>query len=239
VHGRLDLLAALCRAIEADDQARGPSETTVIFLGDLIDRGPESADVVHLLRTLADTWSTHREVRFISGNHEDMLLRSFHQPAALQGFLRYGGRETLASYGLDADDIAAMTFEQAQEELARAVPHEDRTFIDGFETSISIGDYFFVHAGVRPNVPLDEQADQDCRWIREPFLSHKGDHGRHVVHGHTIRDEVAFKRNRTGIDTGAFRSGKLTALCLEGTGKRILQTQQDENGIHVGTLPAA
>lgn len=229
VHGRLDLLTALCRAIEADDRQRGSNNTTVIFLGDLIDRGQDSAGVLRLTRA----WSKTRNVRFIMGNHEEMFLLSFEHAAALSGFLRYGGRETLASYGLASDDFGHIPFEQVQSELAYAVPEEDRAFIANFETSISIGDYFFVHAGVRPNVALDEQEVHDCRWIREPFLSHKGDHGQHVVHGHTISEEVELKSNRIGIDTGAYRSGMLTALCLEGTRKRILQTQEAENGIHI------
>lgn len=178
-------------------------------------------------------WSMCRKVRFLSGNHEEMFLRSFDQPAALHGFLRYGGRETLASYGLDPENLADIAFEYAQEMLVQAIPLEDRAFMEGFETTITVDDYLFVHAGIRPTVAIDEQKAQDCRWIREPFLSHKGDHGLHVVHGHTICDEVEFKSNRCGIDTGAFRSGRLTALCLEGTDKRILQTQVDNGGIQV------
>ncbi len=228
------MLTVLCQAIEADDRERGSNNTTIIFLGDLIDRGPDSAGVVQWTRA----WSKSRKIRFISGNHEEMFLLSFHHAAALHGFLRYGGRETLASYGLDPDEIADMPFERAHEALNRAIPQEDRAFIDGFETTISMGDYFFVHAGIRPKVALNEQTKQDCRWIREPFLSHTGDHGQHVVHGHTICDEVDFKSNRSGIDTGAFRSGKLTALCLEGKGKRILQTQQDDDGIRIVTSVA-
>ena len=209
IHGRLDLLTALCQAIEADDRQRGSIDTTVILLGDLIDRGPDSSGVVRWMRA----WSRTRKVRFVSGNHEQMFLLSFYEADALRGFLRFGGRETLASYGLDPDAIADMPFENAQLELARAIPQEDRTFISGFETAIETGDYLFVHAGVRPNVSLAHQCGRDCRWIREPFLSHKGKFERYVVHGHTISDEVDCRSNRIGIDTGAYASGKLTALC--------------------------
>lgn len=234
VHGRLDLLTELCRAIEADDRARGSNDTTVIFLGDLIDRGPDSSGVLRLARA----WSASRKVRFILGNHEEMFLLSFEEAQALSGFLRYGGRETLASFGINSDSFGHIPFEDAQAELTRAVPLDDLTFIRTFETAIRVGDYHFVHAGVRPNVALDEQDSQECRWIREPFLSHKGDHGKHVVHGHTISEDVELKNNRTGIDTGAYRTGKLTAICLEGTSKRILQTQECEDGIRVVELSA-
>ncbi len=229
VHGRLDLLTALCDTIDDDDRQLAPLDTTVIFLGDLIDRGPDSAETLRFTRE----WREKRHVRFIMGNHEEMLLLSLEQPEALGGFLRFGGRETLASYGLDTDEFTNTPYEKIQAQLVEIVPPKDRAFIRNFESSITVGDYLFVHAGVRPNIPIEEQEMQDLRWIREPFLSFRGDHGLHVVHGHTISDEVELKTNRTGIDTGAYRTGKLTALCLEGTDKRILQTEQDDSGIRV------
>ncbi len=227
IHGRLDLFMALARAIEKDDKARGPSETTVILLGDLVDRGANSARVIGTARA----WAKARKVRFLSGNHEEMFLLGFYKVGALKSFFRFGGIETLMSYGLSAETLASVPIEEAQQLMEEAVPREDREFLSKFETMIAIGGYLFVHAGIRPKLPLDEQTGHDCRWIREPFLSFEGDFGYTVVHGHTITDEVVVRSNRIGIDTGAFSSGMLTALCLEGTERWLIQTQDDDGVI--------
>lgn len=234
VHGRLDLLEALAEAIERDDATRAPAQTAIVLLGDLVDRGPDSAGVLDFVRN----WAAARDVRFISGNHEEMFLLAFFERAAFKSFLRYGGAETLQSYGLDAATLREMEFADVKDTLARAVPKADRDFMRGFEKCIRLGDYLFVHAGIHPKVPLDEQAPHDCRWIREPFLSHKGDLGCFVVHGHTVTPQADLRDNRIGIDTGAFASGVLTALCLEGTDRRLIQTETD--GAQIGTreLPA-
>lgn len=227
VHGRLDLFARLAEAIERDDRKRGPADTTVVMLGDLVDRGPHSARVLATARA----WAKARKVRFISGNHEEMFLLSFYQNDALKGFLKYGGFETLVSYGVDAEELMNARLTDVRQFLHQVVPMEDREFLHGFETMVPIGDYLFVHAGIRPKTPLKQQAGHDCRWIREPFLSHEGDFGPIVVHGHTIYEEVEIRSNRIGIDTGAFRSGKLTALCLEGTERWFIQTQENAGSV--------
>lgn len=221
VHGRLDLLAELGEAIERDDAARPAAHTTVIMLGDLVDRGPDSAGVIDFARK----WAMLREVRFLSGNHEEMFLNAFVEQGKFRGFLRFGGIQTLASYGLDAEEMIDMDFAEIAHRMKRAVSSEDRQFMRSFETSIIIGDYLFVHAGVNPAAPLDQQNPHDCRWIREPFLGHKGDLGCMVVHGHTVTELVELRDHRIGIDTGAFESGVLTALRLEGTGRRLIQTE--------------
>ncbi len=234
IHGRLDLLVALAEEIEQDDASRAAMDSTVIMLGDLVDRGPESAGVVDFARK----WSALRDVRFISGNHEEMFLRAFSERATFRGFLRFGGIETLASYGIDADALLDMEFDEVKHRMTRAVPKADRDFLKSFETSIHIGDYLFVHAGIHPKVPLDEQQDHDCRWIREPFLSHRGDLGCFVVHGHTVTSQAELRDNRIGIDTGAYQSGMLTALRLEGTERELIQTEIRGSSIHVRRLPA-
>ena len=201
VHGRSDLLDRLIAAIDADDAARGAAETMLIFLGDLVDRGPDSAGVVERAMALK---AAGRRVRFIKGNHEEVFLTALagHE-GAMRFFVRIGGEETLASYGIagaeyrDADFDGLTTLAQAR------VPEAHWAFLDGFEDQVEVGDYLFVHAGVRPGVPLDAQARSDLRWIREPFLGHEGDHGRVIVHGHTISAEVEERGNRIGIDTGA------------------------------------
>ncbi|MEZ5743381.1 MAG: metallophosphoesterase [Sphingomonadaceae bacterium] len=222
IHGRLDLFGALVQAIERDDKARGAADTTVILLGDLIDRGPHSARVINAARS----WGEGRKVRYISGNHEEMFLLSFYRRDVLRNFLKWGGKETILSYGITPEAFDEANMHELQDMLLDAVPAEDRKFINEFELMIEIGDYLFVHAGIRPAVPLDEQKQHDCRWIRESFTDFLGDHGRLVVHGHTISDEPDVRSNRIGIDTGAFQSGVLTALCLEGTERWFIQAKE-------------
>jgi serine/threonine protein phosphatase 1 len=226
IHGRRDLLDEMIRAIEADDAARGPATTIVILLGDLVDRGPDSAGVIAAARD----WQARRTVRMIAGNHEEMFLQSFAKEEVLRAFLRHGGRETVLSYPVDPQAYAQADWAGVQELMRAAIPESDLDFLRDFEESIRIGDYLFVHAGIMPGVPLDEQRNADLRWIREPFLSHAGDLGAVVVHGHTITEEPQFRPNRIGIDTGAFNSGRLTALCLEGTDRWLIEARQEEDG---------
>jgi serine/threonine protein phosphatase 1 len=226
VHGRLDLFREVIRSIENDDAAREPARTIIVLLGDLIDRGPQSAGVIASARVL----SQRREVRLIMGNHEEMFLDSFADPGILRAFMRYGGRVTLESYGVAAQDLAVANPEQLLQLMTEAVPREDRAFLSSFEQMVRLGDYVFVHAGVRPDLPLDRQTIEDCRWIREPFLSHAGDFGGMIVHGHTITDAPEFMSNRIGIDTGAYQSGRLTAIGLEGTERWLIQACEQEDG---------
>ena len=227
IHGRLDLFATLAQAIEEDNAARGEADTTVILLGDLVDRGPESAGVIGAARL----WGEQRRVRIIAGNHEEMFLDAMENAEILRHFLRYGGRETLLSYPIDPDEYTAADLAEVQVMMAKQLPGEDIAFIRSFETMIRKGDYLFVHAGIRPGVPLAEQSAGETRWIREPFLSHGGDHGVVVVHGHTIADEPVFRPNRIGIDTGAYETGRLTALGLEGTQRWLIQTGEENGAI--------
>lgn len=234
IHGRCDLFEALVEAIDADDAAAGPAETTVVLLGDLVDRGADSAGVIALARQ----WQARRHVRILGGNHEEMFLRSLEELEMFRHFLRHGGRDTALSYGIDRAAFLAADLEQAQQLMRDHVPAEDIAFLEGFEDMVTIGDYLFVHAGIDPRVPLDAQRRQDLRWIREPFLSHQESHGPVVVHGHTISDAPEDCGNRIGIDTGAFMSGRLTALVLEGTARRYIEAFEAEDGT-VATAPLA
>lgn len=232
IHGRLDLFDQLLQRIEQDDAARGPADTTLILLGDLVDRGPESRGVVERAMALADgAGATGRKVRLLAGNHEEMLLSSLDDEEVLRHFLRHGGKETILSFGVDPAAFAAATMEEAQQMLRDAVPADVLAFIETMEDRIALGDYLFVHAGVDPRLPLEEQKTGELRWIREPFLSHPDSFGPVVVHGHSIREAAEDKGNRIGIDTGAYMSGKLTALMLEGTERRFLQVQATDAGI--------
>jgi serine/threonine protein phosphatase 1 len=226
VHGCLELFGALVAALEADDAARSGADTTIILLGDLVDRGDDSAGVIAAARNL----QARRKVRILMGNHEEMFLRCFEDLELLRHFLRYGGRETILSYPVDARQWNQTTLEEAQALMNQIVPHEDRRFMASFEDTIVCGDYLFVHAGIEPGKPLEEQSVNSLRWIREPFLSHEGDLGHIVVHGHTITDDAVMRENRIGIDTGAYASGKLTALGLEGEARWLVEAVQDDFG---------
>lgn len=229
VHGCLSLLTALAAEIDRDEAARGPATTTVILLGDLIDRGPESAGVVAFVRA----WQRRRNVRILTGNHEEMFLESFANLDVLREFLRYGGRETVLSYGIDPAVYHRADLAEVQDLMHRHVSDHEREYIASFEDSVTIGEYHFVHAGVRPGVPLDEQRASDLRWIRRPFLDHSASFGAVVVHGHTIFAKPEIKANRISLDTGAYASGRLTALGLEGTARWLIEAQDTDGAISV------
>lgn len=222
VHGRLDLLDRLLADIERDRARRPSRKTLLVFLGDLIDRGPQSAQVIERLRTYAPHGV--RKI-FLLGNHEEVLLRILDGDADLiTKWTWFGGRECLASYGYDPARLARLGRDEALEEVRKAIPERHVEFLQSFADSCRFGDYLFVHAGIRPGVPLEDQLQSDLRWIREPFLEDGADHGCIVVHGHTIREAIEERSNRIGIDTGAYRTGVLTALGIEGRERWYLQT---------------
>ncbi|KEO90299.1 serine/threonine protein phosphatase [Erythrobacter longus] len=223
IHGRLDLFEAMVAAIEDDDASRGNANTQVVLLGDLVDRGPDSAGVVALARQ----WQSRRAVRVLAGNHEQMMLDAFKKPEILRHFLKHGGRETIMSYGLNKKQFNAMTLDELYTALPQLISQSERDYIASFEEYIIAGDYMFVHAGIDPALPIDEQKRADLLWIRDRFLNHEGPLDKVIVHGHTIFNKVMDCGNRIGIDTGAFRSGVLSALVLEGDQRRIIQTIQN------------
>ena len=223
IHGRLDLLDRLLAKIAADDERRGDGvETQYIFLGDLIDRGPDSRGVVERLLAFSQSGA---KVRFLMGNHEQVFLRALEgDHRALRFLARIGGRETLQSYGISEEDYKALDFDELAEQAAEKVPAGHRAFLAGFETMIRLGDYLFVHAGIRPGVTLEEQEQNDLYWIRDEFLSHRDSFGAMVVHGHSITEDIDVRTNRIGIDTGAFATGRLTAIGIEGGERWFLST---------------
>jgi len=223
IHGRLDLLDELLASIAADDGARSRGvETHYVFLGDLIDRGPASRGVVERLIAFA---RERRNVRFLMGNHEQVFLRAMAGDSrALRFLIRIGGRETLLSYGISEEDYRSLDFDELAVLAARKVPASHLAFLGGFEKWISLGDYLFVHAGLKPGVALEEQEHADLYWIRDEFLSHRDSFGPTIVHGHSITEDVDVRSNRIGIDTGAFATGRLTAIGLEGGERWFLST---------------
>lgn len=213
IHGRLDLLNEILGRIEADIESRPRAKNFIVFLGDLVDRGPDSAGVVERLRTYR-----HSDARliFLSGNHEEVLLRLLQgEGGILASWLKFGGAECAQSYGISPETLKELDERSALKLIREKVPRAHREFIDQMGDTFRFGDYLFVHAGIRPGVPLEEQDQSDLRWIRDPFLSDAKEHGYVVVHGHTIVPEVEERPNRIGIDTGAYRSDILTAIVIE------------------------
>ena len=223
IHGRADLLEDALARIETDNDGRAPAQVIIVFLGDLIDRGPASARVIERARTYRRPG--FRTV-FIGGNHEEVLLRLLRgESQFLQDWLRFGGAECARSYGISSKALKRTEPDRAVEVLRDKIPKQDREFLESFVDTFRIGSYLFVHAGVRPGVPLPEQKQSDLRWIRQPFLDYDDDHGFIVVHGHTIAEQIDVRGNRIGLDTGAYRTGVLTVMGLEGGERWFLQTQ--------------
>ena len=222
VHGHLDLLLDLLAEVEQDNARRAPAACEVVMLGDLIDRGPQSAQVLDLFLKRRPDFATFH---FLMGNHEESMLRSLETMADPEetGWLAFGGRETMESYGVP-DSAYRAEGGLLSDELRRHVPAEHLEFMDGFRDRLAIGNYLFVHAGIRPGVPIERQDPADLRWIRSDFLEDRRDHGFFIVHGHTVTAEPDRRGNRIGIDTGAYRTGVLTALGLEGREQWLLRT---------------
>ncbi len=223
VHGRLDLLHDLIRRITADHEQRGGvASCEIILLGDLIDRGPDSAGVVDL----ACNWN-HPAIHLttMKGNHEATLLSVLDgETNWLLSWLSFGGQQCLESYGVSSSVLMSGELGKIVAAARRAVPPAHQAFLAGLPLMLHRGDYCFVHAGVKPGVALEAQVESDLIWIRDEFLDSSIDHGAVIVHGHTIRPEVQVRPNRIGLDTGAYRTGILSAVGLEGGDYWLLST---------------
>ncbi|EHR01458.1 metallophosphoesterase family protein [Bradyrhizobium sp. WSM471] len=212
LHGCADLLAGAFDLIDADLARSRPEQAIQVFLGDYIDRGPDAKRTIDLL---IDRGQRHETV-FVRGNHEALLLRLLDDPKMLPNWIKLGGMTTLMSYGItiSARDVLQRGREVSVA-LAAAIPSAHTDFLANLVPFFSCGDYFFVHAGVRPGVPLDKQSEEDLMWIREPFLSSDRDFGKVVVHGHTPSLEPEIRSHRINIDTGAYATGLLTVLSIQ------------------------
>ena len=230
IHGRADLLTELHRLIELDAAELTPgTDKIAVYVGDYVDRGLESREVIDLL--LGRPLDGFRPV-YLIGNHDAWLLSFLAEPKIGPTWLRYGGDATLLSYGVRSgtpvDD--PQYYGRLQAALRQRIPRQHVEFLQNLELSYEIGDYLFVHAGLRPNLALDRQTVDDLLWIREPFLSSRQDFGKVVVHGHTVDAEPTLRSNRIGIDTGACWTGCLTCLVLEEDSIRFLSTGGAELG---------
>ena len=223
IHGRSDLADRLIQAIRADLHAAQASRKVVVLLGDYVDRGLDSRGVLDQLVNLAADPAL--EVRLLRGNHEDRMQAFLDDPQIGPSWCDYGGREALASYGVDPPPMRgdAEAWAEASRALGEALPASHHALLAGLETSVSIGDYFFAHAGARPGVDLQAQSPEDLMWIRQAFLDHPGVFDQVVVHGHTPTEAVQSDARRIGVDTGAYATNVLSAVRLEGETRALLQ----------------
>lgn len=223
IHGRADLLAALEPEIQADAARRPPGRRLLVYLGDYVDRGHESRQV---LDRLLQGPPAGFEAIYLKGNHEAAMLDFLVDPAVGPGWLQYGGDATLLSYGVRPNQFP-MNREgmiRLQAELRRCLPDRHLSFLRGLALRHIEGDYAFVHAGVRPGLSVGQQSEDDLLWIRDPFLTWPDPLDKIIVHGHSITEEPEIRINRIGIDTGAFATSRLTALGLFGAERWFLST---------------
>lgn len=219
VHGRSDLLRKIFSAID-EDRSNVEGRVTEIYLGDYIDRGADSRGVIEYLLFRA----RDHETIFLRGNHEVMFEDFLEGRISLERWKSIGGYETLASYDIDMRARSSDPLEAIVAAANERIPASHRRFLRELRQHHRIADYFFVHAGVRPGIPLEQQIPRDSMWIREPFLSDRRDHGAIVVHGHTPRSAVEKESNRINIDTGAYMTNRLTCLRLDHRGSALFDT---------------
>jgi serine/threonine protein phosphatase 1 len=213
VHGREDALRDVFARIDADLVARPAHRTVQIFLGDYVDRGPSTRGV---LDGLIKRGQDH-ELLLLKGNHETFFLDFFTNPAVLGVWRQHGGLQALTSYGLKPSlNPGASEQRELAEAFAAAVPASHRRLLAGLATFYKCGDFVFVHAGIRPGVPISEQKEEDLLWIREDFLLYEREHEKIVVHGHTPGREPEVCFNRINLDIGAYATGRLACLTIEG-----------------------
>lgn len=237
VHGRLDLLRPLVDAIVTEARSSSMDRKVVVFLGDYVDRGPESRGVLQYLAELQRDESI--EWRFLKGNHEEAMLDFLNDPSAGARWCEYGGDATLASYGLRLPGMRHMV--KAWARIATDLDHKltarERAFLEGLELSVTVGDYFFAHAGARPGESLDRQTTRDLMWIRNSFLESDVEFEKVVVHGHTPTRDVYADHRRIGVDTKAYESGVLSALRIQGRARAVLSANET-GAVSITTLTA-
>jgi serine/threonine protein phosphatase 1 len=224
IHGRLDLLDELLARISSDIALRPTKRPLYVFLGDYIDRGSASRETID---RLIEHGKTHESV-FLKGNHELIAIKCLSDRGLFDQWLRLGGLETLVSYGVPAETLAnGKQIAELQSAFHGALPQAHFRFFRDLKNSFECGDFFFAHAGVKPNVELSRQKENDLLWIRGEFLTSTDDFGKIVVHGHTPTHEIEVAPNRINIDTGAFATGRLSCLVLEGEELSVIDTSFD------------
>ncbi len=214
VHGRLDLIKQAHKAIDLDLAERPVANTIEILIGDIVDRGAASCGVIDAIA--ARRSEIDHDVLCLKGNHEDMFLAFLDDAEVFEAWREVGGYETLLSYGLQRQPITSRADRvDLRDRFMELFPPEHGTFLDALPNYWIENDYLFVHAGLKPGIPIELQDPNDLLWIRDEFLESAADHGRHVIHGHTPVQDIDHRSNRTNIDIGAYATGVLACLVLE------------------------
>jgi len=223
IHGRSDLMRQMLDRIDAELAVQKAPRQHIIFLGDYVDRGPDTRGVLEILTALCDC----EDIILLAGNHEEFMLAALEDFTEFSSWIWAGGRETLLSYDINVplkvrpEDLF-VAFNEAREKI----PAAHIALLRRLKTHHVAGDYAFVHAGIRPGMPIEQQSKRDLLWIRDEFVAHTGRHSHVIVHGHTPVDEPDVRTNRINIDTGAYITGNLTCLVLEGVNRRFLRTEK-------------
>lgn len=234
IHGCADLLTGLLGTI-SKETAADAQPPLLVFLGDYVDRGPGSREVIDMLLEVRQQTP---ETRFLCGNHEEAMLYFLNDLEAGMAWTGYGGKATMRSYGVSTpdDETDLDAWRETHEALKAAIPESHMRFLWGLEDRVDLGDYLFVHAGVDPDRPLSAQLAKDLRWIREPFLSDRRRLDKVVVHGHTPTTDPYADDRRIGVDTWAYKTGVLTAVEITAEGRRFLQARRGPDGVTVDFL---
>lgn len=224
IHGCSELLLAMLDAIRQDAEPYANQRRILITLGDYIDRGPDSFNVIETLIRLP---LPGFEAKHLKGNHEDLFIDFLKNPIEGLTWLSNGGWATLLSYGFEVSDLPESLddLSKIQLKLLERLPKEHVSFFKSLRLFYKIGDYYFVHAGIRPNIPLEKQKEEDLLWIRSEFINSREAFEKVIVHGHTISKEPDEQPNRVGLDTGAFHTGVLTCMVLNATDRYFLQAR--------------
>ncbi|MBN8544229.1 MAG: serine/threonine protein phosphatase [Alphaproteobacteria bacterium] len=226
IHGRASLLKKMLAAIEEDAAQHASQRTVQIFLGDYIDRGMQSRDVVDLL--IAPPPKGHERI-CLMGNHEEALLHFLDDPNILRDWANFGGYATLVSYGIPMpESMSPERLKALRDAFARAIPQAHLDFYKNLPLRTSLGDYLFVHAGIIPGLPLEEQKPEHLLWIRRPFLNYKGYFNHYIVHGHTPVTSAEILPNRANLDISIAAKSSLAALVLEGDERRVLVVEESD-----------
>ncbi|EJN03173.1 metallophosphoesterase family protein [Phyllobacterium sp. YR531] len=220
VHGRLDLLQEMHRLIHIENQKSPPFDWIVVHLGDYVDRGLQSRGVIDFL---IDGQRKNHRILALTGNHDAGFLDFLNTGDTYGLFARHGGRQTALSYGVNIDFNNDQSIASGREALKKAVPTAHIDFIRRLPRSMVFGDFFFCHAGIRPSVDLDRQDPEDLIWIRSEFLDDMRLQAKVIIHGHTPATEVEVRPNRINLDTGAYASGRLSAIMIDGSNKSFLE----------------
>lgn len=227
LHGYPSGLAAMMDKIEEDMRGRDIPHVKLVFVGDYVDRGPDSKKLLDDLIALKEADLPYERI-FLKGNHENGLLEFLKDPRGdRKDWLEWGGAETLASYGIKPAKKKSLLHqaEKLSEEFNKAIPDSHRAFMDALQLYYECGGFLCVHAGIKPNFPLEEQEEHDLWMIREGFLDYEGEHPWRVVHGHTITRKPEILPNRINIDTGLYKHGVLSCAVIEREEVGILQVR--------------